>query len=71
MVDSTAEGKTNTVTEKCTVPKQMEINKAHYDWGHKGEVLTKKIAKDYGIELYGMLILCEGRGTAKTKQKGC
>jgi hypothetical protein len=29
----------------------------------------KKTAKDYGSELYGMLIPCEGCQTAKAKQK--
>jgi hypothetical protein len=64
-----AEGKRKMVTDKCTVPKKMEIYRAHYDWGHMGEVLTEKMAKDYDIELYGTLTPCEGCGTAKAKQK--
>jgi hypothetical protein len=61
--------KTKTLTEKQVVPKKMEMNKAHYDWGHKSEGLTKKTAKDYGIELYVTLVPCKGYGTAKAKQK--
>jgi hypothetical protein len=47
----------------------MEIKKAHYDWGHMGEGLTRKTAKDYRIKLHGTLTPCEGCGTAKAKQK--
>jgi hypothetical protein len=28
------EGKTKAATQKCVIPKKMEINKAHYNWGH-------------------------------------
>jgi hypothetical protein len=65
------EGKTKTVTEKWVVPKKMEINKAHYNWGHKGEGLTKKTAKDYGIELYGTLLIpCKGWNSQSKQAKG-